>query len=87
MLPLELGNPGLFGDDLQLVPSCVAFFLESAGVAIVIAQAGGVVTVRRSRGIALHGQSSSWSRDRVPPDEPENTKKIVRDKKNLKKGL
>jgi hypothetical protein len=37
MLPLELGNPGLFGDDLQLVPSCVTFFLESAGVAVRIA--------------------------------------------------
>jgi hypothetical protein len=34
MLPLELGNPGLFGDDLQLVPSCVAFLLESAGIAV-----------------------------------------------------
>jgi hypothetical protein len=37
MLPLELGNPGLFGDDLQLVPSCIAFFLESAGIAVRIA--------------------------------------------------
>jgi hypothetical protein len=36
MLPLELGNPGFFGDDLQLVPGCIAFFLESVGVAIVI---------------------------------------------------
>jgi hypothetical protein len=24
---------------------------------------------------------------RIPPDEPENTKKIVRDKKDLKKGV
>jgi hypothetical protein len=37
MLPLELGNPGLFGDDLQLVSGCIAFLLESAGVAIVVA--------------------------------------------------
>jgi hypothetical protein len=37
MLPLELSNPGLFGDDLQLMPSCIAFFLESAGVAVGIA--------------------------------------------------
>jgi hypothetical protein len=37
MLPLELGNPGLFRDDLQLVPGCVTFLLESAGVAVRIA--------------------------------------------------
>jgi hypothetical protein len=37
MLQLELGNPGLFGDDLQLMPGCIAFLLESSGVAIVIA--------------------------------------------------
>jgi hypothetical protein len=36
MLPLELGNPGLFGDDLQLVLSYVTFFLESTGIAILI---------------------------------------------------
>jgi hypothetical protein len=83
MLPLELGNPGLFGDDLQLVLGCVMFLLESAGLAIVIAQAGGVGMARRSRGIAHHGQNCSWSRGRVPPDEPENTKKIVRDEKKI----
>jgi hypothetical protein len=43
-----------------------------------------VGTVRRSRGIARHGRSCSWSRGRVPPDEPENTKKIVRDEKGSK---
>jgi hypothetical protein len=86
MLPLELGNPGLFGDDLQLVLGCVTFLLESAGLAIVIAQAGGVGMARRSRGIAHHGQNCSWSRGRVPPDEPENTKKIVRDEKKSKRG-
>jgi hypothetical protein len=84
MLPLELSNPGFFGDDLQLVPSCVTFLLESAGVAIVIARAGGVGTARGSRGIACHGQSCSWSRGRVPPDEPENMKKIARDEKRSK---
>jgi hypothetical protein len=87
MLPLELGNPGLFGDDLQLVPSCVTFLLESAGVAIVVARAGGVGTARRSRGIARHGRSCSWSRGRIPPDEPENTKKIVRDEKLSKERV
>jgi hypothetical protein len=57
---------------------------------IVIARAGGVGTARRSRGIARHSRSCSWSRGRIPPDEPENTKKIVRGKirrKDLKKGV
>jgi hypothetical protein len=38
MLPLELGNPGLFGDGLQFVLGCIAFFLESVGVEAVIAR-------------------------------------------------
>jgi hypothetical protein len=37
MLPLGLGDPGFFGDSLQLEPSCVAFFLEFAGGAVVVA--------------------------------------------------
>jgi hypothetical protein len=42
MLPLELIDPGLFRDGLQLKPSCVALFLESAGSEIVVARARGV---------------------------------------------
>jgi hypothetical protein len=38
MLPLELDNPDLFGDDLQFMLGCVAFLLESAGVAVKIAR-------------------------------------------------
>jgi hypothetical protein len=34
MLPLELGNPGLFGDDLQFVSGGVTFLLESTGIAV-----------------------------------------------------
>jgi hypothetical protein len=86
MLPLLLGDPGFFGDDLQLMPGCIAFYLESVGIAIVIARAGGVGTARRSRGIARHGRSCSWSRGRIPPEEPEDTKKIVRDERRSKKG-
>jgi hypothetical protein len=41
---------------------------------------------RRPRGIARHGWSCGWSRGRIPPDEPENTKKIVRDEKGSKKS-
>jgi hypothetical protein len=73
VLPLELGNPVLFGDDFQFVPGRVAFLLESAGSAIGLARAGGVGTARRSRGIARHGRSSGWCRGRIPPDEPEKT--------------
>jgi hypothetical protein len=45
-----------------------------------------VGTARRSRGIARHGRSCSWSGGRIPLDEPENTKKIVRMKTDLRKG-
>jgi hypothetical protein len=91
MLPLELGNPGLFGDDLQLVPSCVAFFLESAGVAVGIARvpAGGprgVRAARRPRRVARHGQSCSWRGGRIPPDEPKTQRKSSGMKQNLKEG-
>jgi hypothetical protein len=48
MLPLELIDPGLFGDSLQLKPGCVALLLESAGVAIVLARARGVRVAGRS---------------------------------------
>jgi hypothetical protein len=36
MLTLEVGNPDLFGDDLQLVPGCIVFLLEFAGIAIIV---------------------------------------------------
>jgi hypothetical protein len=84
VLPLELGNPSFFGNDLQLVLGCVAFRFESAGIAIVVARAGGVGRPRR---IARHGRSCGWSKGRIPLDELENTKKIVRDKRGSKRGL
>jgi hypothetical protein len=34
MLPLKLSDSGFFGDDLQLVPGCITFLLESTGGAI-----------------------------------------------------
>jgi hypothetical protein len=49
-------------------------------------RAGRVGMARRSRGITRHSRSCSWSRGRIPPDEPENTKRIVRDEKRSKKG-
>jgi hypothetical protein len=33
-----------------------------------------VGTARRSRGIARHGRSCSWSRGQIPPNEPEEDK-------------
>jgi hypothetical protein len=37
---------------------------------------------RRSRGIARHGRGCGW----IPPDEPENIKRIIRDEKGSKKS-
>jgi hypothetical protein len=42
---------------------------------------------RRSQGIARHGRSCSWSRGRVPSDEPENAKRIVTDETISKRRL
>jgi hypothetical protein len=86
MLPLELGDPGLFGDDLQLVPGCIALLLEPTSITIVVARARGVGTAGLSRGIARHGWGCGWCRGRTPPDEPGRTKKIVRDEKGSKRG-
>jgi hypothetical protein len=53
---------------------------------IIIARAGGVGTAGRSRGIVRHSRSCGWSRSRIPPDEPEDTKKIIRDEKGSKES-
>jgi hypothetical protein len=45
-----------------------------------------VGTTGRSRGIARHGRGCGWCRGRIPPDEPANTKKIVKDKKGSKES-
>jgi hypothetical protein len=45
-----------------------------------------VGTARRSRGIARHGRGCGWCRGRIPPNEPENIKRIVRDKKGSKES-
>ena len=44
VLPLEISNPDLLGDDLQLVPGCVAFLPEPTGVTVGVAggSAGGL---------------------------------------------
>jgi hypothetical protein len=80
MLPLELSNPGLFGDNLQFVPGHVAFLPEPAGVVVSVARVparrpGGVGAAGRPRGVTCHSRSCSWSRGGVPSDEPESAKK------------
>jgi hypothetical protein len=47
MLPLELSNPDLFGDNLQFVPGRVTFLSEPAGIAVSIAR----VPARRPGGV------------------------------------
>jgi hypothetical protein len=92
MLPLELGNPDLFGDDLQFVPGCISFLLESVGVAIIIARVptrspGRVGAAGRPRGVTRPGWSCGWSRGGIPLDEPESAKEIVRDETRSKRRL
>jgi hypothetical protein len=81
---IGLSDPGFFGDDLQLVPGCIAFLLEPAVGVIIVARAGRVGAARRSRGIARHGWGCGWCRARIPPDEPETIEKIVREEKGSK---
>jgi hypothetical protein len=45
-----------------------------------------VGTAGRSRGIAGHGRGCGWCGGRIPPNEPENIKRIVRDKKGSKES-
>jgi hypothetical protein len=66
------------------VPGFITLRLEPAGGAIILARAGRVGVARRSRGIARHGRSCGRYRGRIPLDEPENTKRIVRNKMGSK---
>jgi hypothetical protein len=68
------------------VPGFIALRFEPAGGAIIVVQAARVGAARRSRRIAHHGRGRSWCRGRVPPDEPENTKGIVRNEKGSKES-
>jgi hypothetical protein len=68
------------------MPGFIAFRLEPVGGKIIVARAGGVGAARRSRRVAHHGRGHGWCRGRVPRDEPENTKGIVRNKKGSKES-
>jgi hypothetical protein len=57
------------------------------GVAVTVARAGGRRIVVRPRGVAWHGRSRDRRRSGVPLDEPENTKRIVRNKRESIKAV
>jgi hypothetical protein len=46
-----------------------------------------VGTAGRSRGIAHHGRGRGRCRSRVPLDEPGNTKRIIRNKRDLERAV
>jgi hypothetical protein len=78
MLPFELSDAGLLGNILQLAPGFVALCLEPEGVALVVARARVVVRLRR---VVQQGWVRGRCRGRIPLDEPERTKGIVRNRK------
>jgi hypothetical protein len=78
MLPFELGDVGFLGNIFQLAPGFVALRLETEGVTLVVARGGVVV---RLRGVVWQGWICGRRRGRIPLDEPEKTKGIVRNRK------
>jgi hypothetical protein len=60
--------------------------LEPEGVALVVARRRERVA-GRSRGVAWHGWSCGRCRSGVPSDELENTKKIVRNRRESMKAM
>jgi hypothetical protein len=78
MLPFQLGDADLLGDIFQLVPSFVTLRLESESSALIVARGRVVV---RLRGVVRQGWIRSWRRGRIPLDEPEKTRGIVRNRK------
>jgi hypothetical protein len=91
MLPLEVSDPGLFGDNLQFVPGRVAFLSELAGVAV--SNASPRQKTWRSRIGWMTPRSHrprpelQLEQGRVPSNEPESAKKIIRDETRSKSGL
>jgi hypothetical protein len=83
MLPFELGDAGFLGNLSQLTPGFVALRLETEGVALVVARGGVVV---RLRGVVRQGWIRGRRRGRIPLDEPEKTKGIVRNRKKSGKN-
>jgi hypothetical protein len=83
MLPFKLSDAGFLGNIFQLLPGFVALRLEMEGVALVV-ERGGVVV--RLRGVVWQGWIRGRCRGRIPLDEPEKTKGIVRNRKKSGKN-
>jgi hypothetical protein len=83
MLPFELGDASFLGNIFQLAPGFVVLRLETEGVALVVARGGVVV---RLRGVVWQGWIRGRRRGRIPLDEPEKTKGIVRNRKKSGKN-
>jgi hypothetical protein len=83
MLPFELSDAGFLGNIFQLAPGFVALRLETEGIALVVARGGVVV---RLRGVVWQGWIRGRRRSRIPLDEAENTKRIVRNRKKSRES-
>jgi hypothetical protein len=77
MFPFELSDADFLGNLSQFALGLVALRLETEGVALVV-ERGGVVV--RLRGVVWQGWIRGWRRGRIPLDEPEKTKGIVRNR-------
>jgi hypothetical protein len=78
MLPFELGDASFLGNLSQLAPGFVTLRLETEGVALALARGGVVV---RLRGVIQQSWIRGRRRGRIPLDQPEKIKRIVRDGK------
>jgi hypothetical protein len=80
MLPFKLGDSGLLGNIFQLALGFLELRLEAEGVILAVWHRRIVV---RLRGVVWQGLVRGRRRGRIPLDEPEETKGIVRNGKNL----
>jgi hypothetical protein len=78
MLPFELGDASFLGNFSQLAPGFVTLRFETEGVAFAVARRGVLV---RLRGVVWQSWIRCRRRGRVPLDEPEKIKEIVRNRK------
>jgi hypothetical protein len=78
MLPFELGDASFLGNLSQLAPGFVTLRLETEGIALAV-ERGGVVV--RLRGVVWQSWIRGRRRGRIPLDELEKIKGIVRNGK------
>jgi hypothetical protein len=83
MLPFELSDVGFLGNIFQLAPGFFKLRLEAESVALAVARRRKVV---RLRGVVrqgwVRGRRGSW----IPLDKPENTKRIIRNRKKSRES-